>query len=133
MIAFIKKFVEWSETKIKIDSRAHTPPMFNEGEIWWCSIGENIGTEISGKGKLFRRPVIILRKLDRYSFIGTPLTHTVRIGSWYEHIDINGVSNTVLLVQTRHFDYRRMTITMCKIGEKDLRRIRTSYIALFQK
>ena len=64
MNKFIKDFISWLSIKTKIDGLKHSPPLFNEGEIWWCSIGENVGMEISGKGSYFRRPVLIIRKLD---------------------------------------------------------------------
>lgn len=67
MQLFIKNFIDWFQLKIRIDTHEHKPPFFKDGEIWWCSIGENIGGEISGKGTYFRRPVLVLRKLDAFS------------------------------------------------------------------
>ena len=55
----------------------------NEGDIWWCKIGENVGNEICGKGKDFLRPVLIVNKLCKYNFIGVPLTSKKHVGSWY--------------------------------------------------
>jgi hypothetical protein len=41
--------------------------LFKEGDIWWCSIGMNVGVEIFGKGKYFARPVIIFKKFSANS------------------------------------------------------------------
>ena len=67
MINFIKRFTEWMTLKKQLDIRYRTPPDFKDGEVWWCHIGENVGSEISGKSDFFTRPVLILKKYDPYS------------------------------------------------------------------
>jgi hypothetical protein len=98
--------------------------LFNEREIWWCFVGENVGVEISGKGKMFRRPVLVLKKLDKSSFIGIPFTGTKRIGNWYCQILFNNKPNTVILSQIRHFDYRRMANILGTIPKDDFELIK---------
>ncbi len=39
----------------RLDDSEHVPPLFKESDIWWCHLGDNIGTEISGKGDMFDR------------------------------------------------------------------------------
>lgn len=39
-------------------------PFFREGEVWWCSIGHNVGHEFNGKNEYFERPVLILVKIN---------------------------------------------------------------------
>lgn len=39
-------------------------PFFQEGEIWWCAIGQNIGHEFNGKNINFERPALILVKIN---------------------------------------------------------------------
>ena len=131
MPEFIKRFSEWMPVKSGLDERKHEPPLFKEREVWWCSTGENVGVEISGKGRYFRRPVLVLRKLDAFTFIGLPLTRTTRVGSWYEQILIDGKFNTVIVGQSRHFDYRRMDKILWTIPSDDFNRIRDSFIRLF--
>lgn len=79
---FVKRFLEWIGIKEKLDSNDFRPPLINEGDLWWCAVGENIGVEMSGKGKDFTRPVIVLKKLDRFAFFGIPTTtNAKRVGS----------------------------------------------------
>ena len=130
MHSYVKRFSEWFKLKRILDCRFRVPPKFNEGEIWWCSVGENVGIEISGKGIYFRRPVMILRKLDSYSFIGLPISRTVRSGSWYEHVYINELVNTVILSQVRYFDYRRLDKKYLALSVSEICRIKTSFIRL---
>ena len=58
----IKRFLEWIGLKEKLHNTEYVPPFFKEGEIWWCHLGENVGTEMNGKGDFFTRPVLILKK-----------------------------------------------------------------------
>jgi mRNA interferase MazF len=47
-------------------------PKFEEGQIWWCYLGENIGHEENGKGDKFLRPVVILKKFNHRIFYAIP-------------------------------------------------------------
>jgi mRNA interferase MazF len=57
---FTKNFEDWGNLKPKLDESDHKPPFAKEGEVWWCNCGENIGSEIYGKGKKFLRPFAII-------------------------------------------------------------------------
>ncbi len=79
-LPLIKDFDSWNELAKKLDTL--NSPLFNKKlkkyffhprEIWFCSIGTNIGVEICGKNQEFERPVLILRKSGR-QFICLPLT-----------------------------------------------------------
>jgi hypothetical protein len=59
----LKRFSEWFGLKKKLHERQQTPPLVSEREIWWASVGENVGSEINGKSALFSRPVIIYKAL----------------------------------------------------------------------
>jgi len=68
-----KDYGQWHYLKSKIE--IDTPsPQFRELEIWWCSLGKNVGTEEDGKNNLFERPVLIFRKFNKEIFWGLPLT-----------------------------------------------------------
>ncbi|NTV22412.1 MAG: hypothetical protein HGB03_02475 [Candidatus Yonathbacteria bacterium] len=43
---YMKDFLMWIQQKITLDRSIHRPPFVSEGDIWWASIGENIGSEI---------------------------------------------------------------------------------------
>ncbi len=131
MLKFIKRFKEWLTVKSRLDHRYHEPPMFNEREIWWCSIGENIGVEISGKGDLFFRPILIVKKLDRFSYLGVPLTTTKREGDRYHSFFLEDVPNTIIISQIRHMDYRRMYSLISTLPTNDFVQVQMKIIALF--
>ncbi|HEY4508470.1 MAG TPA: type II toxin-antitoxin system PemK/MazF family toxin [Candidatus Paceibacterota bacterium] len=110
----VKRFLEWIGLKEKLHSVTAPPPLFREGEIWWCSIGENVGSEINGKSKLFSRPVLVFRKLSGGTFLGLPTTSQERKGTWYVTITLGEIPSVVVLSQARVFDYKRLST---KIGQ----------------
>jgi mRNA interferase MazF len=64
---------KWNKVKdnlIKSDKKVY----FHEREVWWCSIGKNIGFEQNGKGEEFTRPVIIIKRLSLNTCLIVPLT-----------------------------------------------------------
>lgn len=62
-IAEAQKFVDW--TKLKIATHfSNKNVYFREGEIWWVSIGQNIGNEQNGKNTNFERSVLIFKKFN---------------------------------------------------------------------
>lgn len=75
-----KHFDEWNIVK----SNLHFAGIFRnikEGDIWWCSMGENVGVEINGKDEFFLRPVLVIKKLSKHGFMGAPLTSQPHQGS----------------------------------------------------
>ena len=62
---FIEKFNNWNVKKQEIHFSERTNDVyFKERQIWWCSVGQNIGSESYGKGEDFRRPILIYKKLS---------------------------------------------------------------------
>ena len=55
----MKDFDSWNKEKKGLENVGHDILSFHEREIWWCSIGINLGDEQDGKNELFERPVLI--------------------------------------------------------------------------
>ncbi len=51
-----KRFNEWIELKKTLHNKEVKPPFVSEGDMWWMSLGENVGSEINGKSDVFRYP-----------------------------------------------------------------------------
>ncbi len=117
-------FSEWADKKQQIDSRNIKPPFFKEGEIWWCSVGKNIGVEIGGKGSLFARPVLILKKLSSTVFIGIPLTTKIKQGTWFYTFFHKDKYITANLSQIRMFDYKRLVNRHSEIESEVFHRLK---------
>jgi len=127
----VKRFFVWIWLKEKLHTINAAAPLVSEGEIWWASIGENIGSEINGKSDLFSRPVIILRKLAHGFYFVIPTTTQVRVGSWYVPFKQKERTMVACLHQARAIDYRRLSSRMTKLDDDDLSRIREGFATLY--
>lgn len=104
-----KDFDKWNGVKKRLNVQKRDL-LFKEGEIWWCSIGLNIGEEVYGKGKSFRRPVVILKKLSHNSCVVMPTTTQPHIGTWYYHLNISQKDRWVMLNQIRFISANRLYV-----------------------
>lgn len=127
----IKRFLEWFSLKEKLHYSNHKQPLLNEGEIWWCAIGENIGIEVNGKGKAFSRPVYVYKKLSKDGFLGVPLSTISKIGSWYVEIFFQGKRVSTNLAQCKVFSYLRIYEKMGALDEEDITKIKNGFLRLY--
>lgn len=93
---------KWIKEKIRVHVRAREL-YFNEREIWWASVGWNVGSEINGKGDHFERPVLVFKKVSNTTAYVLPITSTFEPGSMHHYPFVNqqGVENAVVLSQLR--------------------------------
>jgi mRNA-degrading endonuclease toxin of MazEF toxin-antitoxin module len=131
LLRIVKRFLEWIQLKERLHQSAHKPPLFRQGEIWWCSIGENVGSEINGKSKLFSRPVLVFKKLSSTTFLGIPTSSQDRNGSWYVHITLQDKTSVVILSQIRVFDYKRLSSKIGHLDAYDYKQVRLAFKKLF--
>lgn len=126
-----KHFIEWIVIKEKLHSDEYQPPHVREGEIWWVSLGENVGAEINGKSQLFSRPAIIFKKLSRDFYFVIPTTTQLRIGTWYVSFKQTGQLRTACLHQARSLDYRRFYSKLGQMDEADFARLKMNFQKLY--
>ncbi len=119
-----KNFDDWSNLKKKLDSH-HKSPSFEEREIWWCSIGINVGHEENGKSDLFSRPVLVIRKFNRHMFLGVPLTSKIKEHQkFYHRIHFQDKEQSVMLSQIRVWESKRLTRMKGKLSAEQFREVR---------
>jgi mRNA-degrading endonuclease toxin of MazEF toxin-antitoxin module len=126
-----KDFDGWNIQKKVIEDRS-ADVLFHASEIWWCSVGINIATESCGKGSNFRRPVLVLRKLSRSSFIGIPLTSQPKTGTWFAEISVHGEPRWALLYQIRMFSTNRLQRRMTTLEAVDMVKIKQNLETLLE-
>lgn len=127
-----KWFALWIVLKEKLHGKISKPPQVSEGDIWWASIGENIGYEINGKSKLFTRPVIILKKISKGFYFAIPTTSQSRVGSWYIGFPESSLIKTACLHQARPVDYRRLYSKLGELKKIDLDRLKQAFLIFHQ-
>jgi mRNA interferase MazF len=127
----MKNFNDWNTKKIKIDSFVNINHP-RAGEIWWCSIGMNIGTEIYGKGNDFTRPVLVINAEGSESFIGIPLSSKIRNTKYSYTIKTNDNKlHTVLFYQIRNFDKRRLVRRIYTLSDSEMSHVRQIFYKIF--
>ena len=125
----VKHFYDWINVKAYLDKRARKPAV-HEGEIWWASVGENVGVEINGKNANFSRPVLILRKYNYYSFMAIPLTTKKHDDKRYILVEIGGRKSYGVLIQARTMSVSRLYRKIGTIPGNDLRVISERFCEL---
>jgi mRNA interferase MazF len=107
-----KDFKNWHTIKSQINESTRLPT-FKEREIWWCSIGINVGHETDGKNQYFNRPVIVVRKFNRHIFWAVPLTTQIKDNPFYFPIHFTGCNahkreQRAMLSHLRLYDSKRL-------------------------
>ena len=124
-------FDHWNNVKKKLHQKAKEVEFFKEKQIWWCSIGQNLGSESYGKGVTFSRPVLVFKKLSERTFLGIPLTSKTKQGSWYVTIKHRGQEITALLNQIRIYDKKRLSNRLGEIDDEDYKRIKADFSSFY--
>ncbi len=119
----IKDFSGWSTLKQSLDKR-HEFPTFQARDIWWCSIGVNIGHEADGKNDFFNRPVLVLRKFNKHLFLGVPLTSKVKQNPFYIEITLHNRRQCAMISQIRSYESKRLTRLMARLDHADYSKVR---------
>ncbi len=128
-----KNFDKWFPRKKRLQQR-DGPIHFREGEVWWCSLGVNLGTEMDGKNDFFERPVIILRRFGDHDLVVVPTTSQKKVGIFYFSIsDVYGMSITVLLSHPRFISNKRLLRQYTSISEEMLRVVKKAIVSLIYK
>lgn len=131
MTTIIKKFLEWMTVKEKLHNTNAEPPIVKERDLWWVSFGENIGSEINGKSKLFSRPGIVIKKLSRGFYLVAPTTSQKKEGSWYVEIKHGGKDMYICLHQVRTIDFRRLSTNLGQVDSHDFEKIKKAFLGLY--
>ena len=98
----------WNNEKKVLAKQRERKVYFKEGEIWWCYIGQNLGSESSGKAPSFTRPILIVKKLSSDIYICLPLTTKQKEGNWYVPIFFEGIHQIVVLSQIKMMHSKRL-------------------------
>lgn len=132
MHAAIKRFTEWFKLKELLHNKKHRAPLVSEGDIWWASLGENIGSEINGKSEHFTRPAVILKKLSHNFYLIAPVTTQKQSGSWYVHVRHADTDEYICLHQIRSIDYRRIYSKLGQIDDADFQKVKEGFLKLYK-
>ncbi len=121
-----ESFDDWNELKKKINKR-NKKLKFKNKDIFFISIGKNVGYEQYGKGKEFLRPVLVLKKLSKETFFGIPLTSKEKVGNYYFSFKHRNKISTAMFNQARVFDIKRVKFSYGSVGRNTFEKIRRKF------
>ena len=122
-----KSFDEWNEVKKNINTLDKNINL-KEGSIYLISIGKNIGNESYGKGGIFLRPVLVLKKLGHNYFIGIPLTSKKKVGSYFFEFSYKDKPSYAMFNQIKTINSKRILKYHGKIKQNDFLELKERFI-----
>ena len=123
-----RSIFEWHKIKIEIELTEKKDNLyFYEKDVWWASLGVNIGHEEDGKNQRFERPILILKKFNRHLILAIPLSSKVKNNKFYYYKFIsNGEKFTsAIICQIRLISSKRLIRKMGNIGNQDFNEIKS--------
>ncbi|OGY42782.1 MAG: hypothetical protein A2Y67_03560 [Candidatus Buchananbacteria bacterium RBG_13_39_9] len=121
---YLALFIEWTKLKIRIHLAPDKKFYFHEREIWWASLGINIGFEQDGKHKTFERPVLVLKVFNKYLLWILPLTSKEKTGKYYYSTEYNGEKSNIILSQLRLISSKRLIRKIRKLSPREFTEIK---------
>lgn len=102
-----KDFDAWNSKKKEVEDRQVSDRrFFHERQVWWCSLGLNIGFEQDGKNKEFERPMLIIKKFNEHVVWAVPLTTIAKDNKFHYQLKTTGsfiILSQLRLVSTKRF------------------------------
>lgn len=125
-----KDFDQGNEKK-KIIHGQKSSVFYHEREVWWCSLGVNVGSEQDGTGKNFDRPVIIIKGFNKEIFLAVALIGKKKQGKYYFYLGkIEGRDASAVLSQIRLVDTRRLVRKSGTLDQKLFLKLKNALRAL---
>lgn len=133
---FSKEFDIWNKTK-KILNDQDREVFGYPREVWWCSIGINVGAEIDGKNENFERPVIIMRVYNKETMLVLPTTSKERKDKFHFEVRVDATNPKtgevykrtvyVKLTQARVISNKRLLRKVDVIPEEEFEKIKNAF------
>lgn len=130
-IEMLRRLVRWTKIKFRLHTAKEPDFYFRERQIWWCSLGANIGHEQDGKDPEFERPVLILKKFNPHMLWVLPLTRAHGVDKskpafalYYFALGNGEEDSYVILSQVRTISSKRLTRKMRTVQKGEFGAIR---------
>ena len=125
-----KDFDNWNGKKKETHHRDGR--FYHEREVWWCSLGANVGFEQDGRGDLFLRPVLVVKGLSVHTCIAVPLTTSASTHPMRVALGTVGEETAFAVIsQLRVLDTRRFTERLTVLDKQTFSGVRKAVKDLF--
>ena len=103
-----KDFDQWNINKKQLHAEAENK-LYHKQEVWWCSLGVNVGFEQDGVGSDHQRPVLIMRGFSKQVCLVVPLTTSTKENPYHVSLgDVSGRQAFAIISQIRLIDTKRL-------------------------
>jgi mRNA-degrading endonuclease toxin of MazEF toxin-antitoxin module len=130
----IGRIIEWTRIKCSIHTTAPKEIFFDEREIWWAHLGQNVGSEINGKNQQFDRPVLIFKKFNKDMLWVLPMTTTEKDSKFYFATEYKEgqKQSKVVLSQIRTISSLRLIKKQRTLPEKEFKIVHEKLLELLK-
>lgn len=118
----MKDFDLWNNLKKKINERIKAP-FANQRDIWWCSIGVNVGTEEDGKNEIFERPGLVISVINKDTIRIAPLTSKIKNDKHNIAISYGETKGSVILSQVKTISTKRLSRKMTRLDKTQFEKV----------
>ena len=114
-----KDFDKWNKEKKRMQKFHVKFLAFHEREIWWCSIGLNLGDENDGKYEFYERPVLIIKKFNKRLAWILPMSSRLKNNQYFHLYNHNGETSSIIISQLRLVSVKRFRRFKAKMGRSE--------------
>jgi len=126
----MKKFDDWNIQKKELDGGA--VKLYKAREIWWCSLGVNVGFEQDGVGDSFHRPVIVLKGFSKQVCVIVPLTTSIKNNPYHLPLgQINERNSFAIISQIKLIDTRRLVDKVGMLNQEKFTELKNAIKNMF--
>ena len=125
-----KDFDGWNLIKKKIDSK-NVNLHYREREIWWCSLGLNVGSEEDGKGPSSLRPVVIIRGFNKNLCLVVPLSSSLKDNLYYFKLRSGEKEVSALISHFKSLDTKRLRKRIGYLDKEYFAKLKQALKSLF--
>jgi len=119
-----KDFDGWNKVKKEVHHNTVVRESFlMEREIWWCSVGVNVGVETDRKHETFERPALIVRVFNKEMLWAVPITSTMKDSPYYYPFIFKGENRSIILTQLRVMSAKRLLRQVDVLPEEDFKKV----------
>ncbi len=117
-------FEKWSALKTNIHFAVEVRRLlFKAREIWWASIGVNIGHEEDGKNFRYERPILIIKKFNQHLVLVIPLSSRLKDNIYYYRFIFENIPRTAIISQIRIISSKRLIRRMGRLNSDSFKLI----------
>jgi mRNA interferase MazF len=125
-VEYIKDFNYWNKFKQALN-KSEVTFYAHPREIWWCSLGVNIGAEIDGKEFNFERPVILLKVYNKETILTLPAVSKGSDARFHFTLKSFQIPMHIRLTQPRVLSSKRLIRKIATLEEKEFKSLLSAF------